>query len=562
MRFCQHCGKQIDEEFVFCPLCGGKQDDLSSEIGKTCPYCQAVIKPGVPVTVCPECGMPHHRECWEANGSHCTTFGCSANRAANSVSERSQERRNAASPGTGQYYSEATEPVIKHYEVKRPIGAFAFCITAPANGVLETVAETGRHLVAGVAIFALSYRNAEGLAVRVLVRGDCGGIVEEVYVGIGNEVEVGTQVLLFRPEAAPQASIAQIHPITEDGVSIDEKNPNKWKRWLVVAALVIATGVSVYLNGSMTWTSSDGTYTGQVRWGTRHGLGALIAPDGTRYTSNWVDGFAVGPGELVLPDGRKFTGTFDLANKKAKVQLADGSRYEGDFEHNNFNGLGKMIRPNGAEYNGNFRDGKKDGTGNILLPDGTKFEGEFRNDNLHGRVEITNKDGEIIRGEFSNGKQDGVFKRFPPNRSDEAGLMFESFWRNGNQIETERVKAPLAVSNLRVRNSAHGEVINDWNTRFRKQLIRYIHFEGILNSESPHGISGELLVRYIEPNGNIKRNPNISPYGGTFSQKFSGNGSVGSGWGNPDVSTYAYGRHYIQLLWKGIQVGEAYFDVY
>ena len=45
-------------------------------VGKTCPYCQTPIKPGVPVAVCSACGMPHHAECWHENG-RCTTFGCS-----------------------------------------------------------------------------------------------------------------------------------------------------------------------------------------------------------------------------------------------------------------------------------------------------------------------------------------------------------------------------------------------------------------------------------------------------------------------------------------------------
>ncbi len=49
---------------------------MSSEhIGKTCPFCQTPVKPGVAVTVCPSCGMPHHAECWRENGG-CTTFGC------------------------------------------------------------------------------------------------------------------------------------------------------------------------------------------------------------------------------------------------------------------------------------------------------------------------------------------------------------------------------------------------------------------------------------------------------------------------------------------------------
>jgi hypothetical protein len=47
----------------------------SNVIGKTCPYCQTPIKPGIPVVICPECKIPHHKECWEENVG-CTTYGC------------------------------------------------------------------------------------------------------------------------------------------------------------------------------------------------------------------------------------------------------------------------------------------------------------------------------------------------------------------------------------------------------------------------------------------------------------------------------------------------------
>jgi len=45
------------------------------EIGKTCPYCQYIIKPNTEVVVCPACQTPHHKECWDENGG-CTTYGC------------------------------------------------------------------------------------------------------------------------------------------------------------------------------------------------------------------------------------------------------------------------------------------------------------------------------------------------------------------------------------------------------------------------------------------------------------------------------------------------------
>lgn len=49
---------------------------MSNEMaGRTCPYDQAVIKPGQEVVVCSQCGVAHHKECWEANGG-CTSVGC------------------------------------------------------------------------------------------------------------------------------------------------------------------------------------------------------------------------------------------------------------------------------------------------------------------------------------------------------------------------------------------------------------------------------------------------------------------------------------------------------
>ena len=48
---------------------------MESYIGKICPYCKTEIREGEAVTVCPDCGIPHHQSCWEENRG-CTTFGC------------------------------------------------------------------------------------------------------------------------------------------------------------------------------------------------------------------------------------------------------------------------------------------------------------------------------------------------------------------------------------------------------------------------------------------------------------------------------------------------------
>ena len=435
-----------------------------------------------------------------------------------------------------------------------------FIIKAPVDGYIASVLPVDSLVNKGKVVCVMNQlRTGETVAVTV----DCDGRIEKLDYKIGDYVQKDSGVLVLRPTTNKSVTSDDgVHGASQE-LSSSGKQGNIPRKWFFYAAvLLIGVGLSVYLNGTMTWKSADGTYSGQVKWGTRHGMGTLVSADGTRYTSNWIDGYAEGPGELVLPDGRKLTGTFDMAKKEATVQLADGSRYSGGFERNRFNGRGLLKRPSGAEYEGEFVDGKKEGVGVIKMPDGTKYDGRFRNDELHGNTEIRTSDGEIIKGEYFDGKKEGVFKRFPPNNSDDAGLMFVSNWRNGSQIGTEKVKSTLNVD-VKINNQTyHGNVINETNTRFPKSQIRFICYSGMVSNESPHSISGQLIVKYIRPDGSIKRNFNTSPSGATTKVDMRSNGYISGGWGNDDVSTYEYGRHYIQFFWKGIRVGETYFDVY
>lgn len=48
---------------------------MSEFVGKICPVCKQEINELDKVTVCPDCGIPHHTDCWEMNAG-CSTFGC------------------------------------------------------------------------------------------------------------------------------------------------------------------------------------------------------------------------------------------------------------------------------------------------------------------------------------------------------------------------------------------------------------------------------------------------------------------------------------------------------
>jgi uncharacterized RDD family membrane protein YckC len=47
----------------------------SNQAEKICPYCQSPIDETEEATVCSQCMIPHHTECWLENGG-CTTYGC------------------------------------------------------------------------------------------------------------------------------------------------------------------------------------------------------------------------------------------------------------------------------------------------------------------------------------------------------------------------------------------------------------------------------------------------------------------------------------------------------
>ncbi|MFO7947073.1 MAG: RING finger protein [Armatimonadota bacterium] len=72
------------------------------EVGKTCPFCRFPIKPGEDIVVCPECGVPHHADCWEENGG-CTTYGCTGGRQAASQPTPATPPAGQSAGGGGAY---------------------------------------------------------------------------------------------------------------------------------------------------------------------------------------------------------------------------------------------------------------------------------------------------------------------------------------------------------------------------------------------------------------------------------------------------------------------------
>ena len=166
----------------------------------------------------------------------------------------------------------------------------------------------------------------------------------------------------------------------------------------------------------------------------------------------------INPNELIK---NFYSGEVDIENNRNGYGIRlfnDGTKFEGEWEKNDFTGYGRIIKSNGDLYEGNFIKGKiygygikkklncyfykgyflngmKDGFGieenedfiykgefiqNIRKGKGEIFfkknkeiyEGEFDEGKINGIGIYTFKNGDIYQGQFKNGKMNGkgVFK--------------------------------------------------------------------------------------------------------------------------------------------------------
>lgn len=50
--------------------------ERSPFVGEGCALCKEPFAAGDELIICPDDGSRHHVHCWEANGNHCTAYGC------------------------------------------------------------------------------------------------------------------------------------------------------------------------------------------------------------------------------------------------------------------------------------------------------------------------------------------------------------------------------------------------------------------------------------------------------------------------------------------------------
>jgi hypothetical protein len=98
----------------------------------------------------------------------------------------------------------------------------------------------------------------------------------------------------------------------------------------------------------------------------------------------------------------------------------NGTRYDGEFDHNIRSGFGELIYEDGAKYRGGWKDNKQHGKGMYVNPDGSlskalpvsrqfNYEGSRnpQSDLALGDGEAKYPDGSTYKGQFRDGKKHG-----------------------------------------------------------------------------------------------------------------------------------------------------------
>ena len=146
--------------------------------------------------------------------------------------------------------------------------------------------------------------------------------------------------------------------------------------------------------GAQVW--NDGSkYEGYWKNDKANGQGRLI--HGDVYVGEWVDDKAHGFGIYTHTDGAKYIGQWinDKQHGKGKEDWPDGSRYEGDYHDGQKNGFGKFTWSDGSNYEGDFKANDIHGTGMYCWVDGRKYIGTWQNNKMHGKGVFSWADGKI-----------------------------------------------------------------------------------------------------------------------------------------------------------------------
>lgn len=180
--------------------------------------------------------------------------------------------------------------------------------------------------------------------------------------------------------------------------------------------------------GKLIFNNGD-IYIGDFNDGERTGNGKYIFNDGTIYEGKFLNGEFKGQGIMKWKNGVEYEGNFNgitLTGKGKLINKKNGDSYEGNFENSFFNGFGIYTFGNIGFYEGGFEFGVKKGKGLYKNKDGLYYEGEWEK-NLPNGVGKLGCNDFIVKGIWENGKNTEItdFIKGSVSDFDKNSLNFE-----------------------------------------------------------------------------------------------------------------------------------------
>ena len=121
----------------------------------------------------------------------------------------------------------------------------------------------------------------------------------------------------------------------------------------------------------------------------------------------------------------------------------------------------------------------------------------------------------------------------------------------------------LSITDVRVRNEdKEGNGLSEYKISFDYDETRWISYYVRLVNNSDERLRGKLGIRYIQPDGKLKRNSK-SPPNFTFEQDIDvvDSSERTGGWGKAAGGTFEPGRHRVEFWWDGKRIHQLTFAV-
>ncbi|XP_069112133.1 MORN repeat-containing protein 1-like isoform X7 [Argopecten irradians] len=240
--------------------------------------------------------------------------------------------------------------------------------------------------------------------------------------------------------------------------------------------------------GVYTYENKYFRYEGQWKNGKKHGQGKLQMQDGSYYEGTFCDGEINGHGfRYFSTSGCKYTGQFHKGelHGTGKMIYTDGSIYDGQWYRNRKHGYGVMRSSDSAVYEGAYQSNLRHGEGLMLyssvrvdgVSNGDKYAGQWENDRRYGEGELTSVNGTVYTGQFIDNlfHGTGLLKHI-------SGYYYNGEWEFGQPVKfaTKLVikleESPCIIRqgvpfSVRVEcQSEDGEVIEEHGRELRLQV--------------------------------------------------------------------------------------------